>query len=104
MRKEDIAHILEEVMYEFPLSVVEFYTPKWMDMMSVANPMKQDIIDKLREIMNQIQSVRDLSNQDLQIDSQYVKKCKFDHINIADGTAAYQLDADNQYIMKCSVI
>ena len=30
MRKEDIAHILEEVMYEFPLSVVEFYTPKWM--------------------------------------------------------------------------
>ena len=97
MRKEDIAHILEEVMYEFPLSVVEFYTPKWMDMMSVANPMKQDIIDKLREIMNQIQSVRDLSNQDLQIDSQYVKKCKFDHINIADGTAAYQLDADNQY-------
>ena len=47
--------------------------------------------------MNQIQSVRDLSNQDLQIDSQYVKKCKFDHINIADGTAAYQLDADNQY-------
>ena len=97
MRKEDIAHILEEVMYEFPLSVVEFYTPKWMDMMSVANPMKQDIIDKLREIMNQIQSVRDLSNQDLQLDSQYVKKCKFDHINIADGTAAYQLDADNQY-------
>ena len=51
LKKEDIINVLEQVMYEFPLSVVEFYTPKWMDIMSVSNPMKEELIEKLREII-----------------------------------------------------
>lgn len=97
LKKEDIINVLEQVMYEFPLSVVEFYTPKWMDIMSVSNPMKKELIEKLREIMNHVESVRDLLGQDLSLDSEYVRKCKFDHINIAEGTAAFQLEADNRY-------
>ncbi len=97
LKKEDIINVLEQVMYEFPLSVVEFYTPKWMDIMSVSNPMKEELIEKLREIMNHVESVRDLLGQDLSLDSEYVRKCKFDHINIAEGTAAFQLEADNRY-------
>ena len=97
LKKEDIINVLEQVMYEFPLSVVEFYTPKWMDVMSVSNPMKEELIEKLREIMNHVESVRDLLGQDLSLDSEYVRKCKFDHINIAEGTAAFQLEADNRY-------
>ena len=97
LKKEDIINLLEQVMYEFPLSVVEFYTPKWMDIMSVSNPMKEELIEKLREIMNHVESVRDLLGQDLSLDSEYVRKCKFDHINIAEGTAAFQLEADNRY-------
>ena len=97
LKKEDIINVLEQVMYEFPLSVVEFYTPKWMDIMSVSNPMKEELIEKLREIMNHVESVRDLLWQDLSLDSEYVRKCKFDHINIAEGTAAFQLEADNRY-------
>ena len=30
LRRDDITMILEQVMYEFPVSVIEFYTPKWM--------------------------------------------------------------------------
>ena len=97
LKKEDIINVLEQVMYEFPLSVVEFYAPKWMDIMSVSNPMKEELIEKLREIMNHVESVRDLLGQDLSLDSEYVRKCKFDHINIAEGTAAFQLEADNRY-------
>ena len=97
LKKEDIINVLEQVMYEFPLSVVEFYTPKWMDIMSVSNPMKEELIEKLREIMNHVESVRDLLGQDLSLDSEYVRKCKFDHINIAEGTVAFQLEADNRY-------
>ena len=97
LKKEDIINVLEQVMYEFPLSVVEFYTPKWMDIMSISNPMKEELIEKLREIMNHVESVRDLLGQDLSLDSEYVRKCKFDHINIAEGTAAFQLEADNRY-------
>ena len=97
LKKDDITSILEQVMYEFPISVLEFYAPKWMDIMSVNNPMKQDVLERLREIMTKVRTVRDLLEQEISLESEYVKRCKLDHVNIADGTAAYQLEADNRY-------
>lgn len=97
MKREDVTDILEQVMYEFPLSVIEFYTPKWMDMMSVNNPIKQDLIEKLREVMGKVQSIRDIIEKNIEINSEYVKHCKFDHVNISDGAASYLLDADSKY-------
>lgn len=97
LKREDITEILEQIMYEFPISVLEFYAPKWMDIMSVNNPMKQNIMEKLREIMIKVRTVRDLLEQEIALESEYVKRCKLDHVNIADGTAAYQIEADNRY-------
>ena len=97
MKRENVTDILEQVMYEFPLSVIEFYTPKWMDMMSVNNPIKQDLIEKLREVMGKVQSIRDIIEKNIEINSEYVKHCKFDHVNISDGAASYLLDADSKY-------
>ncbi len=45
LRRDDITMILEQVMYEFPVSVIEFYTPKWMDIMDIEKPMKKEVID-----------------------------------------------------------
>lgn len=101
LKRDDITMILEQVMYEFPLSVIEFYTPKWMDIMNITNPMKQDIIEKLKTVMNKVESVRDVLEHDLQndleSDSDYIKRCKYDHINIADGSVSFLLEGDNKY-------
>lgn len=101
LRREDITNILEQVMYEFPVSVIEFYTPKWLDIMDVSSPMKQEIIGKLRETMDKVHTVRDILEknvqQDIESGSEYIKRCKYDHVNIADGSAAYFLEADTKY-------
>ena len=101
LKREDITMLLEQVMYEFPVSAVEFYTPKWMDIMSMDNPMKKEIVEKLKEIMENIRTVRDLMDKDvcaiLEKDSEYIKRCKYDNINIADGSAALLLDGDTKY-------
>lgn len=101
LRREDITMLLEQVMYEFPVSVVEFYTPKWMDIMSMDNPMKKEIIEKLKNIMEDIHTVRDLVEKEvcslLENDSEYIKRCKYDNINIADGSASILLEGDSKY-------
>lgn len=101
LRREDITMILEQIMYEFPVSVIEFYTPKWMDIMSLSNPMKQEMVEKLREIMDKVRTVRDILEKDIQQElengSDYIKRCKYDHVNIADGSASYLLEGDTKY-------
>ena len=78
LKREDITMLLEQVMYEFPVSAVEFYTPKWMDIMSMDNPMKKEIVEKLKEIMENIRTVPDLMEKDvcalLEKDSEYIKR------------------------------
>lgn len=97
MQKDDIAEVLEQVMYEFPISRIEFYTPKWIDMMPSHNPMKESMIEKIKEIMEKVNIVRDLLEEELELNSDYVRRCKLDHVNVADGTAAFQLELDNKY-------
>jgi stage IV sporulation protein A len=101
MGKDGITMILEQVMYEFPLSVIEFYTPKWMDVMEIDNPMKKEVVDKLRAIMEKVRTVRDIVEHDycqlLSEDSEYIKHCKYDSMDIAQGAASFLLEGDSKY-------
>ena len=40
-KREDINHIMENILYEFPLTMIEFYMPKWVEMLSCDHKMKQ---------------------------------------------------------------
>ncbi len=97
LKKEDINKILENILYEFPLAAIEFYMPKWVEMLPNDNRMKQDIIEKVRAIMMDYDRVRDVLERPIQIDSEYVKRCKADAIRLYDGIVRIMLDVDEAY-------
>ncbi len=97
LKKEDINQILEKVLYEFPISVMEFYMPKWVEMLPVTNRMKQDIVAQVTELMKGITCVRDVIERPVSMESEYVKRCKTDAINMADGSVKIVLDVDDAY-------
>lgn len=97
LKREDINKILENILYEFPLSAIEFYMPKWVEMLPADNRMKQDIIAKVRELVPAYDKVRDVRSQPVNLDSEYVKRCKADAIRLSDGIARVMLDVDESY-------
>ncbi len=97
LKKEDINGILEHVLYEFPIAAVEFYMPKWVEMLSADNRMKQEITDCVRGLMKDYDRIRDVLEQPVQIESEYVKRCKTDAIRLDDGVIRVQLDVDEVY-------
>lgn len=97
LKREDINKILENILYEFPLSAIEFYMPKWVEMLPADNRMKQDIIAKVRELVPAYDKVRDVRNQPVNLDSEYVKRCKADAIRLSDGIVRVMLDVDESY-------
>lgn len=97
LKKDDIYKILENILYEFPLSMIEFYMPKWVEMLSTDHPMKADILKRVRDIMKEYQNIRDVKNKPIILDGPFVKKCKMDSVDLADGCIKVWLEVDDAY-------
>ncbi len=101
LKKEDIHAIMEQVLYEFPISRMEFYMPKWVEMLPSDNRMKMDMVSCVRGVMKDINVVKDLrerqSEGQLPMESEYIRRCKLDGVNLADGSVKLQMEVDNAY-------
>ena len=97
LKREDINQILENILYEFPLTMIEFYMPKWVEMLPASHPMKVDIISRVKDIMKQYGCIRDVKNAPVTLDGPYIKKCKMDSIDMSDGCIKIWLEVDDAY-------
>lgn len=97
LKKEDINQILEKILYEFPLTMIEFYMPKWVEMLPANHAMKADIVGRVRELMQQYICIRDVVNQPVELKGDYIKKCKMDSVSMSDGCIRVWLDVDDTY-------
>lgn len=59
LREEDIHHIMEKVLFEFPVSEVQFYIPKWVEMLPREHKIKQEILKHIRSILEEFREIKD---------------------------------------------
>ena len=97
LKKDDIHHILQNLLYEFPVSVMEFYMPKWVEMLADNHPMKQELIGQLKAKMNTYSTLRDCMENPFQMESEYIDKVKMDQMNLANGCIKIRMDMDDAY-------
>lgn len=97
LKKEDIHRILESVLYEFPISSIEFFMPKWVEMLSNENPMKLDIIKNVKDMLKDYDTIRDVLKKPIRMESDYVKRCQTDRIGMSDGVIRVRMDVDDMY-------
>lgn len=97
LKKEDINSILENILYEFPISAIEFYMPKWVEMLPGDNRMKRDMVEKVKGLMKDYDTIKDVLANPVQLDSEYIKRCKMDGISLSDGMVKVLLDVDDAF-------
>ncbi|MBE5892402.1 MAG: stage IV sporulation protein A [Lachnospiraceae bacterium] len=97
LKKEDILRILENILYEFPLTAIEFYMQKWVEMLPNDNRMKQNILEQIRLLMKEYDRIRDVMERPILLDSDYIKRCKTEGIRLSDGVVKVFLEADEIY-------
>lgn len=100
LKKEDILEILEQILYEFPLVEMEFYMPKWVEMIPLSHPMKQEMIQSLKEACKNYFVVRDAKIGQLDIKSDYITRLKVDDIDLSSGKVMLYVDVDQSYYFK----
>ena len=97
LKKEDVTAILEKILYEFPISGIEFFLPKWVEMLDDDHKVKVDLINKLREKLNQYTYMRDLRQTPFTLESDFVERIKVDNIDMSTGKVKIYLDIDEAY-------
>ncbi|MFT3982945.1 MAG: stage IV sporulation protein A [Lachnospiraceae bacterium] len=97
LKKEDIFRILSNMLYEFPVSVMEFYMPKWVELLANDHPVKLDIVERVKDLLNGVYTMRDVIDSDMQADSSYIKQCKVDRTDLATGIVQVQFSIDDAF-------
>lgn len=97
LKKEDVTAILEKVLFEFPISGMEFFLPKWVEMLADDHKVKVDLVNKLKEKLEQYTYMRDLIQNPFTLDSEFVERIKVDNIDMSSGRIKIYLDVDEAY-------
>ena len=98
LKREDIRRIMEGVLSMFPISKVEFHMPTWVEMLSVEDERKQEVISSVRSLFHRLHRMRDIKPQNLKQDGLgMVKNFKLEQILMEDGKVSIRLDIDDSY-------
>ena len=97
LKEEDITRIMEAVLYEFPVSEVQFFIPKWVEMLPMEHRIKQDVIARLKELAGKLNTIRDVTPENLWMESEFIDRMKLDQIHMDSGTARVNMEIDDRY-------
>jgi stage IV sporulation protein A len=97
LKKEDVHKIMENILSVFPITEIDFYMPKWAEMLPSDHWLKVDLIASVKELFHNITEVKDAKSQNFDTDSKYVKRFKIDKVDMQDGSVAVNVEFDDMY-------
>ncbi|MDE7063231.1 MAG: stage IV sporulation protein A, partial [Lachnospiraceae bacterium] len=62
LRKEDVNNILKGILFEFPIVRLNFYVPKWIEMLAPDNHIKENVVMNARHILQNVTYTKDLTD------------------------------------------
>ena len=97
LTREDICQILSEVLFEFPISEIQFFVPKWVEMLPRDHKIKQDLIEHVRVILERLTKIRDALGSIDVSESEYIDSCKVDQIGMGQGCVNISISIPERY-------
>lgn len=97
MHTEDIHDIMRQMLFEFPVSEVEFYIPKWVEMLSREHPVKKDLLLEVRKIMEDLKDIRSVTKEIPEPESEYIEKAAVEKIEMDTGRIRMRMDFVQKY-------
>ena len=82
----DITNIFSKILYEFPVSQVNFSFPKWINGLDISHPLKQELFESVKGAFNNISLLKEASNCSNMINStNLITKTNIDNIELGTG-------------------
>lgn len=92
LKKEDICHIMEEVLKCFPVSQVDFHIPKWLEILPATHWLKAKVMEMAMGIISKITYMRDADPANIVTDLEEVQEVKIDRKDLSCGRVSLRVD------------
>lgn len=97
LREEDIHRIMEKVLFEFPVSEVQFYIPKWVEMLPRDHKIKTEILKHIRGIVDGFKEIKDAVNGVKKPENSCICDMRVEDISMASGCVTIRIQVDEKY-------
>lgn len=97
LKEEDILRIMEALLLAFPVSQIQFYIPKWVEMLQGKHVIKQDIFQWIRELMEHVTTLQDMKKELKVPKSQYIENWKIENIAPDTGNIDVQIQVAEKF-------
>ena len=97
LKEEDIHRIMEKVLFEFPISEVQFYIPRWVEMLPREHKVKADLICQMKDIMKSMSEIKDAVGGVTCKESEYIDEVKIDQIEMDTGCVKIKIHVPERY-------
>ena len=85
------------MLYEFPVSEVQFFIPKWVEMLPRDHRIKQDMLVHIKEVMDRFGEIKDAAAGIQTPDSPYIDEMKVDQIEMDTGCVRVRISVADRF-------
>ena len=97
LKAEDINEIMRQILYQFPVTEVEFYLPKWVEMLSRDHRIKQDLLEHIRRFMENMDDIRSAVSCEEKADSPYINEISVEKVAMDTGKVRVRIGFEQKY-------
>ena len=97
LKPEDINEIMRQILYQFPVTEVEFYLPKWVEMLSRDHRIKQDLLEHIRRFMENMDDIRSAVSCEEKADSPYINEISVEKVEMDTGKVRVRIGFEQKY-------
>ena len=97
LKAEDINQILERVLKEFPVTEVDFFIPKWMEILPSTHWLKEQVVKTVRDLMGKIRQMKDVPSDFSDGSDPVIRSMKVEQMDMSDGSVSVQVVMEDGY-------
>ena len=101
LNKSDINSIIENVLYQFPLSEISFFMPRWIDALPAGHWLKNSLFTTVSEGIGNLSVIRDVFPYvEKMKDCEYLDNAVIQNIALGEGKLSVMLNVENGLFYK----
>lgn len=93
--EEQILDVMKEMLFEFPVEEIKFYTPNWVDALACDHAIRQQLFQDILECNQSTVTIRDVNKlTDCLKDKDNIMDVTIKEIDLGKGIASLEIDID----------